>query len=260
MKYINKISDNPSISAIKQNKLVMFLIKLAVLIVVISLFFFGLKKLILHYLNLKNDSPYLIKGNKNAKNSLVIDQDPNNENSITLYRSDNQDTGIQFTYSFWLVIENMQYNYGKLKHIFHKGNKTGFPNKAPGVFIHPEKNALRIYMNTYKDINEFVDIENIPLKKWVHVSIVLDHSYLDIYINGRIRKRHQLSSLPKQNFGNVWVNIYGGFDGFISNLRYYRRALEYYEIEKIVKKGPSNSACSSGEMPPYLNDNWWFDI
>ena len=114
-------------------------------------------------------------------------------------------------------------------------------------------------MNTYKNVLEFVDIDNIPLKKWIHIGIVLNHSFLDIYFNGTLRKRHQFSSLPKQNFGDLWINLYGGFEGYLSKMRYYRRALEYYEIEKIVREGPSNAACSDGEVPPYLNDNWWFD-
>ena len=57
--------------------------------------------------------------NKNAKNSIIVSQDPSNENSVMLYRSDNKN-GIEFTYSFWFVIENMEYKYGEWKHIFHK--------------------------------------------------------------------------------------------------------------------------------------------
>ena len=67
--------------------------------------------------------------------------------------------------------------------------------------------------------------------------------------------------MAKQNYGDLWLNLYGGFDGYMSNMRYYRRALKYYEIEKITKNGPSSEVCSdSGELPPYLNDSWWFNM
>ena len=55
-------------------------------------------------MKMRNNRPWLIKGSKNAKNSQVITQDPKNENSITLYRSDNESGGAVFSYSFWFVI------------------------------------------------------------------------------------------------------------------------------------------------------------
>ena len=40
------------------------------------------------------------------------------------------------------------------------------PNRAPGVYLHSTKNTMRVYMNTYDDPLEYVDIENLPLRKW----------------------------------------------------------------------------------------------
>ena len=209
----------------------------------------------------KHNSPWILQESKNAKNSLVITQDPKNENSITLYRSDNSSSGAEFTYSFWFVIENLEYKYGEWKHMFHKGNKSSKPNKAPGVFLHPEKNSIRIYMNTLQKIKEYVDIDDIPMKKWVHMAIVLKGKYLDIYVNGYLRKRHELSGVVKQNFGDLWINLFGGFEGYMCKMRYFRYAVEYDEIESIVRAGPSDSACGdSGDKPPYLDDNWWYDF
>ena len=236
------------------------IIALVVLSVVGLIVYFGtrmLKKIMMG----KNDSPWIIQESKNAKNSLIITQDPKNENSITLYRSDNNEAGAEFTYSFWFVIEDMSYKFGEPKSMFHKGNKTGHPNKAPGVLILPDKNTIRVVMNTIKDMNEHVDIDNIPIKRWVHMAIVLRGKYLDVYVNGYLRKRKELSSVVKQNFGDLHLNMFGGFDGYMCRMRYYRRALEFNEVENIVRKGPSKAACGdSGEKPPYLDDNWWYDF
>ena len=155
----------------------------------------------------------------------------------------------------------MQYKYGEWKHILHKGNQNGNPNRAPGVWIHPHKNTMRVYMNTYEHLYDYIDIDNIPVKRWVHCVIVLNGMYLDVYINGHLKNRIKLSSMPKQNFGDFWMNMDGGFDGFLSNVRYYRKSLKYYEIEQITREGPSNKKCiDSGQIPPYLNDDWWFDF
>ena len=63
-----------------------------------------------------------------------------------------------------MYIDNWDYKTGVWKHVFHKGNDDSWPDRAPGVWIHPDKNALRVYMNTYKKINEYLDIPNIPIK------------------------------------------------------------------------------------------------
>ena len=77
-----------------------------------------------------------------------------------------------------------------------------------------------------------------------------------------ILREKKLESPAKQNFGDLWLSLYGGFDGYLSDLRYYRKALQYSEIEEIAGEGPSKKAKSidTGDNPPYLNDNWWFDI
>ena len=239
---------------------VMQIVIIVVVCALTLLLLFGIKRLVTKIHSMNVDSPWLIKGTQNGKNATVITQDPSNENSITLYRSHEKD-GLEFTYTMWLCFMDLQYNFGKWKHIFHKGNKDAYPNRAPGLWLHPKDNILRVYMNTYDNILEYIDIDNIPLKKWIHVGIVVNQKTLDVYFNGKLRKRRELSSVPRQNFGNVWINMFGGFDGFISNFRYYRNSLEYNDMEKIVKKGPSGEVCGdTGQLPPYLDDNWWYDI
>ena len=240
------------------NPLILNIIIIVIIVAIVNLLCFGFKKYIFKLVNNKNDNPWIIKDTKNAKNSMIITQDPKDENSITLYRSDGLNGELQFSYSFWMCIENMEYNFGKWKHVFHKGNKTTFPNRAPGVFIHKDTNALRFYMNTYKNMLEYVDIDNIPIRRWFHVALVLEGQHLDIYFNGYLKKRHKLTSMAKQNFGDLYLNMYGGYEGYLSRLRYYRHALNYREIESIVNEGPSKDSCSgTDEKPPYLNDDWW---
>jgi hypothetical protein len=83
---------------------------------------------------------------------------------------------------------------------------------------------------------------------------------LDIYINGFLKIRKELSSLPKQNDDDLWINMFGGFEGYVSNIKYYPYAITYSEINDEISSGPSKNNCiDTGEIPPYLDDNWWFN-
>ena len=213
-----------------------------------------------------SDSPHLIDGMVDATQMIVIPQDPSSNDSITIYRSVDATDGIEFTWSVWIYIENIK--EGQYKHIFHKGNSNletnglNFPNNAPGLYIAPNTNALVVMMNTYNTINEETVIPDIPLNKWVNVIIRCQNTTLDVYINGTITRSVQLSGVPKQNYGDVYVAMNGGFDGNISNLWYYNYALGTSEIQSIAKKGPNTKMIGSGGMdlknPNYLSIRWFF--
>ena len=235
------------------------IIKVVIMVIVLVVLYYVGNYLITRYLTSSSTSPYILKNTKNAKNALVISQDPNSVNYIPIKKSEEQD-GIQFTYGFWFLIEGMDYKKGEWKHIFHKGNSSSYPNRAPGAWIHPDRNSIRIYMNTMENILEYVDVDNIPIRKWVYMNIVLNNRNLDIYVNGYIKIRKELSSLPKQNDDDFWVSMYGGFEGYLSNIRYYANAVDFNEIYNSIKAGPSANNCiDTGEVPPYLDDKWWFD-
>ena len=172
------------------------------------------------YMSNKQDArnnPTIIKGVHDAIKPLHFPQDPSQSNSIPILRSKNEDEGMEFTYSYWFSINDMKYKSGEWKHMFHKGNKTSYPNRAPGVFIHPDKNSIRIYMNTFDNILEYVDIDDIPVKKWFCTTIILqnakNHSdmtkdvdvnedpshIMDIYINGNLKKSKLITSI----FGGI---------------------------------------------------------
>ena len=229
-----------------------------------------------YYYKKMDRSPLLVPHTKNAKHTVIISQDPESINYIPIARSDNED-GIEFAYSFWSLILDYDYKNGEWKHMFHKGNSSSYPNRAPGVWLHPNENKMRVYMNTFDNILEYVDINDVPVKKWFCTTIVLqnakNHSdktkdvdvnegpshIMDIYINGNLKKSKLLTSIPRQNNGDLWVNLFGGFSGYISRLQYYSYAPDYKEIEAYLTQGPSEmTAQDTGEMPPYLDDKWWF--
>jgi len=243
-----------------EGETLMFILKTVLAVLVLLALFYVSRYYYSKYTEMVYNSPYLLDGIKNAKRSLVVSQDPKNSSYIPISKSENQD-GIQFTYDFWILVETFDYKPGQWKHVFHKGNASGYPNRAPGIWLHPSTNALRFYMNTQENILEYVDVENIPARKWMHISLVLDDKDMDVYVNGYLKSRKKLSSVPKQNNGDFWCNMFGGFEGFMARIRYYARAISPEEILSNVRLGPGDTKCLDGsDVPAYLDDNWWYDV
>ena len=93
-------------------------------------------------------------------------------------------------------------------------------------------------MNTFDRINEEIVIKDIPINKWVNVIIRVNEQHqLDVYINGRLVKRH-IHGVPKQNYDDVYVAMNGGFSGYISSF-VTAEAIGTNKIQSIVDAGPN---------------------
>lgn len=245
--------------------------KFAFLILVLFVFLILLRLGIslLSWLISNSTSPHFIDGMVDAKQMLIFKQDPNSKHSKTLARSINQNDGIEFTWSVWLYIDDITTNQGNYRHIFHKGNSdmgpNGLvhPNNAPGMYIMPNTNGLYIVMNTYTNINESITILDIPIHKWINVIIRCENTNLDVYINGVITQSIQLKGVPKQNYGDVYTSMNGGFSGYISNLWYYDKALGVADINSIARRGPNLKMVGGNGIAlknaDYLALRWYFD-
>jgi hypothetical protein len=221
----------------------------------------------------KNGNPTLIKGMVEGKTMIEIEQDPNDSGSITVIRSNNENDGVEFTYSLWLFIDDLEYNKGQFRHIFHKGDDIinynddnigaglSYPNNAPGLYLAPYKNDLIVVINTFQNVVEKIVIQNITLNKWINVIIRCENKTLDIYVNGSIARRHVLSGLPRQNYGNVYACMNGGFSGNLSTLKYFNYAIGTREIESILFWGPDTTISDDSDLKnkntSYLSFKWY---
>lgn len=259
-----------------------YVAKTAFLILTVIVFVYLLRTCvaIIGYLFSPNSSPYLINGliDGNVGN-YKIPQDPSQPNAVTIIRSVNDDAGIAITWSVWLYIKQndvpSQGAQSYWRHIFNKGSATptttaGFegimaPNNGPGLYLKYLQNGsavLRVVMSTFADNNTYIDVDNIPINKWVNVIIRVENTALDVFVNGDLAKRLLLNSVPFQNYGNVNVAINGGFNGALSSLRYYNTALGTRAIANIVNEGPNLKLVgSSGGAPglmDYLSMRWFY--
>jgi len=132
-------------------------------------------------------------------------------------------------------------------------------------------------MNTNKRWDNFVEVNNIPIKKWFHLVINLTGKYLDVYINGNSVNRIQFpESVAQTNFGPVFVLnnrhfpdsssksqpdfvVDGAAKAMISRLQYFAYALNGSQITNLYKQGPSSTVSGNGstiELVPYQSDSW----
>jgi hypothetical protein len=221
----------------------------------------------------------------NAEDNIPpIHQDPiQHKDAITIMRSVNERSGIEFAYSFFINVNPSTFTgEDVLKHVFHKGFMSPWPLMGPGVFIRGNSNTMRIFMNTHANPYSFIDIKNIPVQKWFHVVLNCYSGGLDVYINGNLANRLLFkNTVPYQNFQNIHffskayfnnfsnprilalpegatMNISGSFQGSFASLKYARYSLSTFEIERLLSQGPSSTQRKTPQqLPPYLSDTWW---
>lgn len=260
---------------------VLFALVLVIALYLVLLFI----EIIYKYINrLSMNRTQLLPYTYNLEDKAInIPQDPNVKGSKPVHLSDNERSGVEFSYTFYLNVSPAAFRqeYG-LNHIFHKGFSSQFPLLAPGVYMRSDTNTLRVYMNTYKTWNNYVEVENIPVGKWVHVAIVCSENSLEIYINGNLAKKLPFDGFaPYQNFEDICCfsqrritmkhsivpstdengfDVFGCMKGQLSRLNYFSYALCYAEINQLMNEGPSSkmdSAVTTTNIPPYLDDTWW---
>jgi hypothetical protein len=206
----------------------------------------------------------------------TITQNPNVSGSKTIYFSDNQRSGIEFSYSLFINVNSSTFNNtdtSSLYHILHKGYGRTYPLLGPGIFCWGHVNKLRVFMNCYDTWDNYADIENIPVDKWFHLTVTCKGNTLYVYINGNLKTKMALSNNtpPYQNYGNVYafnnrklqlnvattqsllkdpmfsdpiapltsITFNGAIKGMISRVYYFSYALTYPEIQSLMNVGPS---------------------
>lgn len=246
------------------------------LVLIIFIFLMRVAVTILHKFFGPKESPIIKKGRFNGTYPDEISTKPGKTNSKPILRSNNQDMGMEFTYSTWIYFNDdnfTNYNAGDIKHIFNKGNRETLATNndsssllsgmmtinSPGLYLDGNSNKLLIAMATFEG-DEVIQVPDIPMKKWINVVIRLENRNLDVYINGTIVVRHEMEHVAKQNYGDIFISQNNGFSGEQSSLRYFNRALTSLEIHRLVQKGPNMSSGGvSSPFPPYLSTRWFFN-
>lgn len=254
--------------------------KIAFLILVIFIFFILLRigLMILTYIFSYSQNPLIIDGMIDGDARKSFSTNPNKKNAIPIYRSKDETEGLEFTWSIWLWVKNPpshprpgSNNNNDYHHVFNKGSNSSqgnsngimYPNNGPGLYISENYRNLVITMNSFDKIENRITIDDLPINKWVNVIIRVTQDVLDVFINGTLVKSLKLPGIPKQNYDDINVAYNGGFNGKISNLRYFSNSIGTSEIQTIVDDGPNTKGTGkdiTSSKPYYLSLRWFFSF
>jgi hypothetical protein len=231
------------------------------------------------YISAPSANPYIVKGMISGSQTVTVSQNPRDSDSVSVLRSSDQPTGLEFTWSVWLLVEETNFTAStmdKKLHVFNKGNSTydsttgkATVSNGPGMYIsRAVTTAATSHTANLECIVDLVDgstdtsiVAKIPLGKWFHVAMRAQNNVIDVYINGTIAHRASLAYVPLQNYYNIYVCQNGGFNGKLSNLRYFSRALSAYDINSVVSVGPSlvaaKNPADARASAYYMSDSWF---
>lgn len=264
-------------------------ISFIILVIIAYIIVFKLSVRFIVWLMTPSKNPYIISGLIPGSTNLVFAQDEVTDGSVPISRSNNENTGLEFTWSVWLNLTGAP-SSGSYFHVFHKGDSklpadptstSSLVNNGPGLYIarvaNTENVSLVILMNSFDNSNPIynITVDNIPLKKWIHVVIRMENTVMDVYINGTLTKRIIFqNTVPRQNYGKVYVcqpmgtaNAgSNGFNGYLSDLRYFDHALSVFSINNITYFGPNMkpssllSQSNGSYGASYFFDKLWYNI
>lgn len=198
-----------------------------------------------------------------AKNEIVMSYTDNKKLVSKEFIDEPYNRG-QFNYSFYIYLN--EFTSGYWKHVFHKGtsissiktndwevliNRIG--EQCIGAWFAPYNTTLRIALSNEIGKIEYVDIENVPLKKLTHVSVNVSENNVEIFINGKIVKILTMLQLPKFNYGNLYIKYDTSFNGALSYLTYTQQFLSVKAIQEL-------NNTSYNEIDRMLKDKYSEDI
>jgi len=225
---------------------------------------------------------YTISSKKKIKNSWDIYKNTKSAadqeiiSGKNIKRSIDGRYGIEFAYSMWIYIDGWNSDNCGNKctvnggyHILNKGDRN-FTLRGPEFRLaNGDNNDVKFvvkmdYISTSSTSSDRIQVDdveigNIPIKKWFHVTVVCINNYIDIYINSFLKKRQKLNGIPYQNYGDFYINSDGGFNGYLSKIKYMNYAPQIWEVEQLYNNKPSEYIPDSilNSVPPYLSYNWW---
>lgn len=142
-----------------------------------------------------------------------------------------------YTYTIWFNIDDWQYRLGEEKVLFERTLNT---NSNPKVSFSPNINDINILIQTSEESTNSCVIRNIPLQKWVNLTISLNGRTVDVYLDGKLVRTCILDNIPYISSTTATkITPGGGFNGWTSNFKYLTNATNPQEAYNIYKSGPT---------------------
>ena len=182
-------------------------------------------------------------------------------------------SGNEYNINFWVYVNDYGVRRNEDKCILYKGETpTGLLNDAsldsaganpnincnPSVWLLKGQNKMRVVVGLDQHASgncapetteqacqsgeldaDMCEIDYFPLQKWVAVNITMRNNVLDIFFNGSLKKSCILKGPPIVTTGDLLVCPDGGFNGYVSNMKYSNKALSAEKIYDMYESGPT---------------------
>ena len=86
----------------------------------------------------------------------------------------------------------------------------------------------------YQKYLEHIDITNIPVKKLVHITIVVHELVMEVYLNSKLHSIVELQGYPEFNSGSMTLLHPTAIKADILDLKYISGSLKYPELKKLI--------------------------
>lgn len=141
--------------------------------------------------------------------------------------------GMSFSLSFWMYISDWNYKFMKDKEVFQKDGLR--------CYLKGENNDMILEIPVYNNTKpEVIVFKNVPLQKWMQVTIVFENRTVDLWINDTLYISKTLSNIPMIDDSKPFVlSKNGGFSGYFSRFYYYDHALGKRYITFMSSQNPS---------------------
>ena len=178
-------------------------------------------------------------------------------------------SGGELSVNIWVYLQDLKrVNPGVAKHIFSLG-KVGTEENATTltgeqtmvVYLEPNTSNLMIGVSTESTTannsttiqgssstvprsNIQAIVRDVELQKWVMLTFCLNNKILDIYMDGKLARSVVLPAMYKVGGAatdGLYLNAaaYGGFGGFLGNIKMANYALNPEEVWRLYMSGPS---------------------
>ena len=193
--------------------------------------------IIMYYIEYYNTNPVLVKNINAKKGSVVI----NNSKLMKSYE------GVQYSYSFWMYIDNWSYRYNKPKWLLYKcdtpKDEETIPLSNPTIVLNSKEPKLFININTSTEdgaTNETLTTPNLEVQKWNHIVLTLKNQDVRVYCNGELCVGKRLKGTVVLNDNDLYVVPYGGYSGMLHYLQYFNYQINMDKVKKIYSDKPSD--------------------
>jgi hypothetical protein len=144
-------------------------------------------------------------------------------------------TSTRYAYSIWIYVNS--WDTATSKPIFGRNGDIELALDATiGKF------TCKLGPNvgdTSKDPSTITVTNNFPLQKWVFVTVSIDNTIADIYLDGKLVKSVQIAQVSPNDSSNV---IFGkGYDIYIADLKRYTEVQDPQSVWNTYMKGNGGS-------------------